>query len=617
MSGVGNTDQPKVFVPSRGTYVRVLGYLKPYRGLVVAAVLATFGFALFDNLTIIALLPLLNALFKPGEALLQDAGDSWIKDFLNATLNRLPLDDAPRMLFYIILFLLAVFIAKMVFDFLQTYLMVRLEQAVTRDLRNNAYRHVLELDMRFFNRTRAGQILSRLTSDADQLRLLLTRNLIKLATSVLQIVFTLYTMIVISPHLTVVGVVVMPAMFASWARFRTRLRRGDRTVLNLGGEVTSHLQETVMGIRQVKAAAAERFEIDRFRQLTWTFMKATVRTERLRALAGPLTELIGGLGTVALLWYGSQRVIDDQLDPSLFMGFIMLAVKLYVPARWLSRFQSIVQPGLIAAERIFEFMDSPSEVQDGASARPFTTVRKSIRFENVSFAYENDAQVLNQVSFEVPAGSVVALVGHSGAGKTTVADLLARFYDPSFGQITVDGVDLREFSTRSLRAHLGVVAQDTVLFHETVRANIAYGLTDVPDARVEQAARAAHAHEFIRQLPNGYDTLLGERGTRLSGGQRQRLAIARAVLRDPAILILDEATSALDSESERLVQEATDQLLRGRTVFVIAHRLSTIRHADQILVLREGRIVERGRHDDLLTLDGAYRRLYDIQFAGR
>jgi ATP-binding cassette, subfamily B, bacterial MsbA len=614
---VGNTDQPKVFVPSRGTYVRVLGYLKPYRGLVVAAVLATFGFALFDNLTIIALLPLLNALFKPGEALLQDAGDSWIKDFLNATLNRLPLDDAPRMLFYIILFLLAVFIAKMVFDFLQTYLMVRLEQAVTRDLRNNAYRHVLELDMRFFNRTRAGQILSRLTSDADQLRLLLTRNLIKLATSVLQIVFTLYTMIVISPHLTVVGVVVMPAMFASWARFRTRLRRGDRTVLNLGGEVTSHLQETVMGIRQVKAAAAERFEIDRFRQLTWTFMKATVRTERLRALAGPLTELIGGLGTVALLWYGSQRVIDDQLDPSLFMGFIMLAVKLYVPARWLSRFQSIVQPGLIAAERIFEFMDSPSEVQDRASARPFTNVRKSIRFENVSFAYENDAQVLNQVSFEVPAGSVVALVGHSGAGKTTIADLLARFYDPSFGEITVDGVDLREFSTRSLRAHLGVVAQDTVLFHETVRANIAYGLTDVPDARVEQAARAAHAHEFIRQLPNGYDTLLGERGTRLSGGQRQRLAIARAVLRDPAILILDEATSALDSESERLVQEATDQLLRGRTVFVIAHRLSTIRHADQIIVLREGRIVERGRHDDLLTLDGAYRRLYDIQFAGR
>jgi subfamily B ATP-binding cassette protein MsbA len=595
----------------------VLAYLKPYRGLVVASVLATAGFALFDVLTFIALLPLLNALTGAPPLQIVSVRNSWFQHFLDATLGQLPLTDPSRMLFYIILFLLAVFVAKMVFDFLQTYLMVRLEQGVTRDLRNNAYQHVLELDMRFFNRTRAGQILSRLTSDADQLRLLLTRNLIKFATYVLQILITLYTMIEISLELTIVGVVVMPAMFASWARFRKRLRRGDRAVLNLGGEVTSHLQETVMGIRQVKAAAAERFEIDRFRQLTWTFMKATVRTERLRALAGPLTELIGGLGTVALLWYGSQKVMSDQLEPAAFMGFIMLAVKLYVPARWLSRFQSIVQPGLIAAERIFEFMDSPVEVKDRADARPFTTVRKSIRFQDVSFAYENDVQVLNQVSFDVPAGSVVALVGPSGAGKTTIADLLARFYDPSFGQITIDGVDLREFSTRSLRARLGVVAQDTVLFHDTVRSNIAYGLRDIPDVRIEQAARAAHAHEFIRQLPNGYDTLLGERGTRLSGGQRQRLAIARAVLRDPAILILDEATSALDSESERLVQEATDELLKGRTVFVIAHRLSTIRHADQIIVLREGRIVERGRHDELLSLDGAYRRLYDIQFAGR
>ncbi|MGH7466503.1 MAG: ABC transporter ATP-binding protein [Longimicrobiales bacterium] len=597
-------------------YLRVLGYLRPHRMLVVGAILATIGFAAFDTFTIIALLPLLNALF--GQAPLQiDLGQNRIQWLLDLTLGWLPTDQPTEMLLFICLFLFAVFFGKTLFDFLQTYLVVRLEQVVTRDLRNHAYQHVLELDMRFFNRTRAGQIIARLTSDADQLRLLLTKNLVKVATYVLQVLFTLWLMVQTSASLTLLGVVALPAMFASWARFRSRLRRGDRTVLNLGGEVASHLQETVMGIRQVKAAAAESFEIERFHELTRTYMKATVRTERLRALAGPLTELIGALGTIALLWYGSRQVMDNELGAAAFIGFLMWAVKLYTPAKWLSRFQSIVQPGLIAAERIFEFMDAPVQVRDRPQARPFTGLREAIRFEDVSFAYENDTQVLNHVSFVVPAGTVVALVGPSGAGKTTVADLLARFYDPTGGCITIDGVDLREFTARSLRTRLGVVAQDTVLFHDTVRANIAYGLTDVTQSAIEQAARAAHAHEFIVQLPNGYDTILGERGTRLSGGQRQRLAIARAILRDPAILILDEATSALDSESERLVQEATDQLLAGRTVLVIAHRLSTVRHADQILVLRDGRVEERGRHDELLSLGGAYRRLYDIQFAGR
>jgi ATP-binding cassette, subfamily B, bacterial MsbA len=600
----------------RGVYGRVLGYLRPYRLLVLGAVLATLGFAFFDAFTVIAILPLLSALFDQTSAF--DLGNSPFATLFENVVSRLVANtDKTELLLFINVFLLGVFLARTLFDFLQTYLVVRLEQAVTRDLRNQAYQHVLELDMRFFNRTRAGQIIARLTSDADQLRLLLTKNLIKFATSVAQIVITVWLMLSFSVNLTIIGIVVLPVMFASWARFRKRLRRGDRNVLNLGGEVASHLQETVLGIRQVKAAAAEAFEVMRFRQLTWTYMKATVRNERLRALAGPLTELIGAFGTVALLWYGSNLVLDGEMQPPAFLGFLMMAVRLYTPAKWLSRFQSIVQPGLIAAERIFEFMDAPVEVHDRVDARPFTGVNEAVRFEHVSFAYETDAQVLDDVSFVVPVGTVVALVGPSGAGKTTIADLLARFYDPTEGRITVDGVDLREFSTRSLRTRMGVVAQDTVLFHDTVRANIAYGLDNVSQEAIEQAARAAHAHEFITQLPETYETVLGERGTRLSGGQRQRLAIARAILRDPAILVLDEATSALDTESERLVQEATEQLLAGRTTFVIAHRLSTVRHADQILVLREGRIVERGRHDELITLGGAYRRLYDLQFAGR
>jgi subfamily B ATP-binding cassette protein MsbA len=297
------------------------------------------------------------------------------------------------------------------------------------------------------------------------------------------------------------------------------------------------------------------------------------------------------------------------------MVFLGLSLKLYSPVKWLTKFPASVQPGLAAGERIFEFLDAPIDINDAPDARPFHGVQQAIRFENVHFEYEAGRPVLENVDVVVPTGSVIALVGPSGAGKSTLADLVARFYDPTSGRITIDDVDLREFRIQSLRAGLGVVSQDTILFHDTVRNNIAYGLANITDADVERSARAANAHEFIEHLPDGYQTVLGERATRLSGGQRQRIAIARAILRDPPILILDEATSALDSESERLVQDAMEQLLRGRTVFVIAHRLSTVRHADQILVMQNGRIVQAGRHDELLSQGGLYRHLYRLQFA--
>lgn len=597
-------------------YKRVLSYLAPYKALVTGSLIATFGFSVFDSMTIIALAPLLNAMFNESPV---DLGDGRVAELLESTLRPL-LDttDAERALPVIIVYMMSVFLLKTIFDFCQTYLVLRLEHSVTRDMRNQSYRKVLDLDMRVFNRTRAGQILTRLTTDTDQLRLLLTRNLSKFATSALLVLISMAAMFLLSWQLTVLALVALPAMFASWHRFRKRLRRGDRRVLDLGGEVASHLQETVAGIRLVKSAASEEFEANRFRNLTHSYFKAAVRNERLRALGGPLTEMIGAIGTVLLLWFGARLVlVTHTLSAPEFLVFLGLAVKLYTPAKYLSRFQANVQPGLSAAERIFEFMDAPVLVKDRPNPREFTRVNSTIHFEAVGFEYEPGKPVLENVSFEVPVGSIVALVGPSGAGKSTLVDLVARFYDPTHGRITVDGVDLRDFSIRSLRSRMGVVAQDTVLFHDTVRANIAYGLGDVPQEAIERAAHAANAHDFIMELPQGYDTVLGERGTRLSGGQRQRIAIARAILRDPAILILDEATSALDTESERLVQEATDQLLEGRTVFVIAHRLSTIRHADRILVVRGGQIVESGRHDELLSLDGAYRRLYDLQFATR
>ncbi|MGQ0560471.1 MAG: ABC transporter ATP-binding protein [Gemmatimonadota bacterium] len=599
-------------------YLRLLGYLGPYRGVLLGALLATFGFAVFDAFSIVALIPLLRALFQQG-ALVLDTGDNRISTLLDNTVGLLV---APgllphELLLRINIFILVVFLIKNVFDFFQQYLVVRLEQSVTRDLRDQTYAHLVDLDMRFFGRTRAGQIISRLTSDADQLRNLVTRNIAKFTTSLLQVVITIAIMIDFSFKLTMVALLVLPAMFGIWGRLLKRLRRGDRKVLDLGGEVASHLQETVLGIRQVKGAGAEQFEKSRFRDWTRAYYKAVVRNERIRAIASPMTEMIGALGTVLLLWYGSRLVlVEGTLDGAMFLTFLGLSLKLYSPVKWLSKFPSTIQPGLVAAERIFEFLDAPFDVADAPDARPLgVAIRSGVQFENVTFEYERGRPVLQDITLDVPAGSVVALVGPSGAGKSTLADLVARFYDPVAGRILIDDIDLRALRIHSLRSRLGIVAQDTVLFHDTVRANIAYALPGATDQEVERAARAANAHEFIAQLPDGYDTILGERATRLSGGQRQRLAIARAILRDAPILILDEATSALDSESERLVQEAMEKLLRGRTVFVIAHRLSTVRNADQIVVLQNGRIVQRGTHDELLSEGGLYRHLYRLQFA--
>ena len=600
-------------------YLRVLSYLTPYKLVLAAALLTSLAFAALDTFTFIMIFPFLEMLFEAGEINLFGAGP-YVGRLLDGTMGRLlgPGDDPMRALTIVSVAVLAVYMLKNVFDYLQHYFVAVLEQSVTRALRNQVYAHLLELDLRFYGRTRAGQIINRLTSDTDLLRALLTRNLGNFVTSCLQIVLAVMVLLATSWRLTLLALVVMPLMLLIWRTLLRPLRRGDRRVLELGGEVTSHLQETVSGVRQVKAAAAERFETERFDTLTKRYFKAVVRAERVRALASPLAETMAAIGTVLLLWYGGRMVLIEQaMDAGAFILFLGLSLKLYAPAKWLSKFPTTVQPGLAAAERIFEFMDIPPEQVELPGAREFTGFTDAIRFEQVGFHYIAGETVLRDITLTVKRGQVIAIVGRSGAGKTTLVDLAARFYDPTEGRITIDGVDLREFSARSLRRHLGIVTQETVLFHDTVRANIAYALGDVPHEAVERAARIAHADEFITRLPHGYETVLGERGTRLSGGQRQRLAIARALLRDPPILIFDEATAALDSESERLVQDAIDHLLEGRTVFVIAHRLSTILHADQILVLEHGRMVERGTHAELVAAGGVYRKLYRLQFEQR
>ncbi|HSJ23189.1 MAG TPA: ABC transporter ATP-binding protein [Longimicrobiales bacterium] len=600
-------------------YLRLLRYLAPYRLLLTGALLSALMFAALDTFSFVMLAPFVGTLFRGGDIDFFGAG-SQVGWLLDNTLGRLiPADAEPmHVLTVLSVAVFVVFMLKNVFDYLRHYLVAKLEQSVTRDLRNEVYEHALELDLRFYGRTRTGQIMNRLTSDTDLLRSLLTNNMATFITSVLQVIIAVYVLLITSWQLTLLALVVMPLTFVIWRHLLRPLRRGDRRVLEMGGEVASHLQETVSGVRQVKAAAAERFEAGRFRALTQGYFRAVVQTERVRALASPLSETMGALGTVLILWYGGRMVlVDGTIGADGFILFLALSLKLYQPAKWLSKFPSIVQPALAAADRIFGFLDTPVEIVDGPSLREFPGITREIRFDDVAFEYVTGEPVLRGISLSAQPGQVVALVGPSGAGKSTLIDLLARFYDPTAGSITIDGVDLREISPRSLRTHLGIVTQETVLFHDTVRSNIAYALPGASAEDVERAARAANAHEFIAQLPDGYDTVLGERGTRLSGGQRQRIAIARAILRDPPLLIFDEATSALDSQSERLVQEAVQRLLEGRTVFVIAHRLATVLDADQILVMEHGRIVQRGTHLELLEAGGLYRELYQLQVDSR
>ncbi len=510
--------------------------------------------------------------------------------------------------------LVLLFLLRGVVGFGHRYLIEYVGQRIVEDLRNELNRRIQSFPLSFFHRHPTGTILSRMTSDVILVRNALTETAASLMRDSTSLVVLVCVAFLKDWFLALLAFLVFPVALLPIIELSRKVRRLSRKSQAYLGQLTALLQETIQGSRVVKAFGMEEYEAHRFAQENRRLFRLYMRAGRARAFVQPMVEVVAAAGLGAVVWYGGRGVIAGERTQGAFMAFLTALFLLYKPFKRLTATNNTLQQGAAGAERLFELLDAKAEVQEQPGALELKKVRQGIRFHQVGFRYEKE-WVLRGVNLEIRAGEVVALVGPSGSGKSTLADLIPRFYDVEEGGITIDGVDIRHYTLKSLRSQIALVTQFTFLFNDTVRNNIAYGDPTQPMERIIEAAKAAHAHEFILSLPQGYDTVVGELGVKLSGGQRQRLAIARALLKNAPILILDEATSSLDNESERLVQDAMEHLMQGRTVLVIAHRLSTVSRADRIVVLSQGRVIEMGRHEELLAQNTEYRRLYELQFA--
>jgi len=513
----------------------------------------------------------------------------------------------------VVFFLLT--LVKNICGYIQSVTISYVGHGVIRDLREGLFKRYTTLPLAFFHQHRSGELISRATNDVLIVNRCVSVSFTNLVRDPVFIVMYFFLAFIISWQLTLLALLVLPLSLSVIIRIGKKLHKYSHRQQEKMANLTSILQEMVYGIRVIKAFAMERMENRKFLRQSAELFKYLIKSTLVERLAPRLSEQLSvGVG-LFILWYGGQQVIiGEQIPPDLFILFLVFIFSLIHPIRELSQVNNAIQEGLAAAERIFLVMDTATELQDEEDGVELTTTTGAVRFDNVGFEYRPGEPVLHDINLEVKAGEIVALVGSSGAGKSTAVDLIPRFYDPQHGRILIDGQDIREVKISSLRRTMGIVTQEVILFNDSVANNIAFGQTDVPQADIEAAARAANAHEFIEQLPEGYKTFIGDRGVKLSGGQRQRISIARAILKNPAILILDEATSALDTEAELQVQEAIDQLGKSRTTFVIAHRLSTIQSVDRIYVLKEGRVVQIGSHVELLSAEGMYKDLYSLQF---
>ncbi|WP_289089345.1 lipid A export permease/ATP-binding protein MsbA [uncultured Veillonella sp.] len=521
------------------------------------------------------------------------------------------------MLNLVVISILVVFLVRGFATYGQTYTMSYIGQRVIIDIREAMFKHLQRLDQAYYDRRKTGVIMSNLTNDVAALQSAIVDNLVSFITEGVTLIGSLVSMLYLDWKLTLVTLVIVPVVLGIINIFGKRLRIAGHDVQGRIADITSLLQETISGARVVRSFAREGYEVQRFERENQRNFRAVMRATKLTSLLSPLVEFSAAIAVTVILWYGGYSVVTGAITAGSLIAFLIYAINLSNPVKRLSQVYGNIQKAMAAGDRVFAILDTKPEVVEKADAIVLPEVDGRVRFDHVSFSYDGEKKALDDFSLDVPAGRVVAIVGPSGAGKTTIANLLPRFYDATEGAITVDGIDVRDVTFQSLREQIGVVPQETMLFNATIKDNILYGRLDGTDEEVYAAAKAANALEFIERLPEGMDTLVGERGSSLSGGQRQRIAIARAILKNPKILILDEATSALDTESEKLVQEALERLMQGRTAFVIAHRLSTIKNADQIVVLREGKLVESGTHDELVAAGGLYQHLYSVQFASK
>jgi len=512
------------------------------------------------------------------------------------------------------LLLVIVIFGKGLFTFLSSFLMRSIGYKVGKKLRDDLFGHIIYQSSDFFDYKSTGDLMSRLTNDVDRIQVAVAGSMGDLIREMFILLALLVYIFITDWRLALISFVIVPVAVIPLALFSRQLKKKGLLSQEKMAQIYNLLHETITGNKIVKAFTMEKFEIKKFSQATLSYFKTSLKLALTGSLTSPFMEFLGGVVAAFVLVLGATKIVQGHISPGDFVSFVVAIFYSYTPIKRLSRANNSIQQGVACYERIQEILNSKSQIVEHPKAYPLPPVKGSVKFENVSFGYNEMMPVLQEVSFEVMPNETVALVGLSGAGKTTIINLLSRFYDSTSGKITIDGIDIREVSLSSLRSQIGLVTQELILFNDTVRNNIAYGLEKISLDKIKEAAKAAKAHDFIMKLPKEYETIIGEKGTLLSSGQRQRLAIARALLKNPPILILDEATSALDSESERLIQIAMANLMKNRTTFVIAHRLSTVRRVDKIFVLDKGGITEIGTHEELCRKDGVYKKLHDLQF---
>lgn len=571
-------------------YLRILSYIKPYMHRLLFAMVCTIMAA---------------------------AGNLYIPWIIKDMIDEVLADKNGTMLNWIAASIIAIFIVRGLFWYGQNYLMSYVGQSVIIDIRAAVFKKLQRLSVSFYDKNKTGTIMSYVTNDVNALQSAMVENTLEMITEGFILIGSVVAMIYLDWRLTLFTVCTFPVVLWFMEFFGKKIRKTGGRIQECTADITSVLQESVASARVIKSFVREDYEVDRFDVENKANFRANMKNAQLMATLTPVVELVAAIGVTMIIWYGGNNVINGTITAGSLVAFLTYAVNISNPIKRLTRVIGNIQKALAAAQRVFMIIDMPEEIAESRDAKQLPEVSGKVEFQNVSFAYNDKGNVITDLSFSVKPGEVIAIVGPSGAGKSTIANLLPRFYDVNKGDIKIDGHSVREVTLDSLREQVGIVPQETMLFNGSVYNNILYGRLDATKEEIEAAAKAANAHDFIMQLTDGYETKLGDRGVNLSGGQRQRIAIARAILKNPRILILDEATSALDTESERVVQEALDRLMVGRTSFVIAHRLSTVKNADKILVLEKGNLVESGTHDELLALDGLYAHLYKIQYRNK